>query len=267
MKLSKEIVSHIFSEWCKESGEPVLRDWIKDDGKEPTMERLNADLLVKGIEHPNLDDFIQGAIEWPGFQKSELHEAFIRASKNTEANDSDYHYGIALLQRISDVDPAYLGDVYITEADLEGEWEVVTVYGNDTEANREELQVKMSEIQLEETSGWVIIDDKVYYRVVETVIVDDEGNEIDSRLFTEASVFEDCSNYNICFDCVNVHNVDEAWSYINEYNCDRCVDLYLCITTSAYNVAESAVELTDVEIEIEDCRIGKTLNRIEEAIQ
>ena len=264
MRLSKEIVSHVFSAWCEESGEPVLREWIRDDGKEPTIERLNADLLVKDIEHPNLDDFIQGAIEWQGFN-AELREAFIRASKDTEATDSDYHYGIALLQRISDVDPAGLDDVYITDADLDGEWELVTAYGNDTEANREALQTEMSEIQLEKASGWVIVDDKVYYRVVETVIVDDEGNEIDSRLFTEASVFEDCSNYNICFDCVNVHDIDEAWSYINEYNCDRCVDLYLCITTSAYNINESAVELTDIEMEFEDCCIGETLNRIEEA--
>lgn len=187
MRLSKEIVSHIFSAWCEESGEPVLRDWIKDDGKEPTIERLNADLLVKGIEHPNLDDFIQSAIEWDF--PVELHEAFVRASKDSEANDSDYHYGIALLQRISDVDPAGLSDVYITDADLDGEWEVVTAYGNDTEENREALQVKMSEIQLNKASGWVIVDDKPYYRVVETVIVDDEGNEIDSRLFSEASVF------------------------------------------------------------------------------
>lgn len=266
MKLSKEIVSHIFSEWCKESGEPVLRDWIKDDGKEPTIERLNADLLVKDIERPNLDDFIQGAIEWPAFP-ADLHEAFIRASKDTEATDTDYHYGIALLQRITDVDPAGLNDVYITDADLDGDWELVTAYGNDTEENREALQVKMSEIQLEEASGWVVIDNKPYYRVVETVIVDDEGNEIDSRLFTEASVFEDCSCYNICFDCVNVHDIDEAWSYINEYNYDRCVDLYLCITTSAYNVTESAVELTDVELELEQCCIGETLDRIEEAIK
>lgn len=248
------------------SGEPVLREWIKDDGKEPTIERLNADLLVKDIEHPNLDDFIQGAIEWQGFN-AELREAFIRASKDTEATDSDYHYGIALLQRISDVDPAGLGDVYITDTDLDGEWELVTAYGNDTEENREALQTEMSEIQLEKASGWVIIDDKPYYRVVETVIVDDEGNEIDSRLFSEASVFEDCSNYNICFDCVNVHDIYEAWSYINECSYDRCVDLYLCITTSAYNISESAVELTDVELELEQCCIGETLDRIEEAIK
>ena len=45
----------------------------KNDGKEPTIERLNADLLVKDIEHPNLDDFIQSAIEWPAFPV-ELHE-------------------------------------------------------------------------------------------------------------------------------------------------------------------------------------------------
>ena len=265
MRLSKEIVSHIFSEWCKESGEPVLREWIKDDGKEPTMERLNADLFVSDIEYPNLDDFIQGAIEWQGFN-AELREAFIRASKDSEANDSDYHYGIALLQRITDIDPAGLSDVYITDADLDGEWELVTAYGNDTEENREALQVKMSEIQLEKASGWVIVDDKVYYRVVETVIVDDEGTEIDSRLFSEASVFEDCNCYDIVFENVNVQDIDEAQSYITEYNYDRCVDLYLCITASAYNISESAVELTDIEMEFEDCCIGETLNRIEEAI-
>lgn len=265
MRLSKNIVSHIFSAWCEESGEPVLREWIKDDGKEPSMERLNADLLVKDIEHPNLDDFIQGAIEWQGFN-AELREAFIRASKDTEATDSEYHYGVALLQRISDVDPAGLDDVYITDADLDGEWELVTAYGNDTEENREALQVKMSEIQLERASGWVIVDGKVYYRVVETVIVDDEGNEIDSRLFSEASVLEGCNCYDIVFENVNVNDIDEAQSYINEYNYDRCVDLYLCITTSAYNISESAVELTDVEMEFEDCCIGETLNRIEEAL-
>lgn len=265
MRLSKEIVSHIFSAWCAESGEPVLWNWIKNDGKEPTIERLNADLLVSDIEYPNLDDFIQSAIEWPAFP-ADLHDAFVRASKDSEANDSDYHYGIALLQRISDVDPANLNDVYITDADLDGEWELVTAYGSDTEASREALQVEMAEIQLEKASGWVIVDDKVYYRVVETVIVDDEGNEIDSRLFSEASVFEDCSNYNICFDCVNVHDIDEAQSYINEYSYDRCVDLYLCITTSAYNINESAVELTDIEMEFENCCIGETLDRIEEAL-
>ena len=57
MRLSKEIVSHIFSAWCAESGEPALWNWIKNDGKEPSMERLNADLLVSDIEYPNLDDF------------------------------------------------------------------------------------------------------------------------------------------------------------------------------------------------------------------
>lgn len=265
MRLPKEIVSHIFSAWCEESGEPLLRDWIKDDGKEPTIERMNADLLVKEIEHPNLDDFIQGAIEWPAFP-ADLHEAFIRASKDTEANDSDYHYGIALLQRITDVDPAGLNDVYISDADLDGEWEFVTGYGSDTEDNREALQTEMSEIQLNKASGWVIVNDKPYYRVVETLIVDDEGNKIDSRLFTEASVFEDCNCYDIVFDNVNVHDIDEAQSYINEYNYDCYVDLYLCITTNAYNVNESAVELTDVEIELGVCCIGETLNRIEEAL-
>lgn len=264
MRLSKEIVSHIFSAWCEESGEPVLWNWIKNDGKEPTMERLNADLLVSDIEYPNLDDFIQSAIEWDF--PVELHDAFIRASKDSEANDSDYHYGIALLQKITDVDPANLNDVFITDADLDGEWELVTPYGSDTEASREALQVEMAEIQLQKASGWVVVDDKPYYRVVETVIVDDEGNEIDSRLFTEASIFEDCNCYNIIFDNVNVKDIDEAQSYINEYNYDRCVDLYLCITTSAYNVTESAVELTDVEIELNDVCIGETLNRIEEAI-
>ena len=49
-------------------------------------------------------------------------------------------------------------------------------------------------------------------------------------------------------------------------NYDRYVDLYLCITTSAYNINESAVELTDVEINLEQCCIGETLNRIEEAL-
>ena len=265
MRLSKEIVSHIFSAWCAESGEPLLWNWIKNDGKEPTIERLNADLLVKDIEYPNLDDFIQGAIEWQGFN-AELHDAFVRASKDTEATDSDYHYGIALLQRISDVDPAGLDDVYITDGDLDGEWKLVTAYGNDTEENREALQVEMAEIQLEKASGWVVIDGCNYYRVVETIIVDDEGTEIDSRLFSEASVFEDCNCYDIVFENVNVNDIDEAQSYINEYNYDRNVDLYLCITTSAYNINESAVELTDVEMEFEDCCIGETLNRIEEAL-
>ena len=147
-----------------------------------------------------------------------------------------------------------------------GEWELVTPYGNDTEASREALQTEMAEIQLNKASGWVIVDGKVYYRVVETVIVDDEGNEIDSRLFSEASVFEDCNCYDIVFENVNVHDIDEAQSYINEYNYDRYVDLYLCITTSAYNINESAVELTDVELNLEDCCIGETLNRIEEAL-
>ena len=257
MRLPKEIVSHIFSAWCEESGEPILWNWIKNDGKEPTI-------LVSDIEYPNLDDFIQSAIEWDF--PVELHEAFVHASKDTEATDSEYHYGIALLQRISDIDPANLNDVYITDADLDGDWELVTAYGNDTEASREALQVEMSEIQLNKASGWVIVDGKPCYRVVETVIVDDEGNEIDSRLFTEASVFEDCSCYDIVFENVNVHDIDEAQSYINEYNYDRCVDLYLCVTTSAYNINESAVELTDVELELTDCCIGETLNRIEEAL-
>lgn len=257
MRLSKNIVSHIFSAWCQESGEPVLWNWIKN-------ERLNADFLVKDIEHPNLDDFIQSAIEWDF--PVELHDAFIRASKDTEANETDYHYGIALLQRISDIDPANLNDVYITDADLDGEWELVTAYGFDTEVSREALKTEMAEIQLEKASGWVVIDDKPYYRIVETVIVDDEGTEIDSRLFSEASVFEDCNCYDIVFENVNVNDIDEAQSYINEYNYDRNVDLYLCITTSAYNVTESAVELTDVELELEQCCIGETLDRIEEAL-
>ena len=264
MRLSKEIVSNIFSAWCAESGEPVLWNWIKNDGKEPTIERLNADLLVKDIEYPNLDDFIQSAIEWDF--PVELHDAFIHASKDTEATDSEYHYGIALLQRISDVDPANLDDVYITDDDLDGEWKLVTAYGSDTEASREALQTEMAEIQLNKASGWVIVDGKVYYRVVETVIVDDEGTEIDSRLFSEASVFENCNCYDIVFENVNVNDIDEAQEYINEYNYDRNVDLYLCITTSAYNVNESAVELTDVEIELEQCCIGETLDRIEEAL-
>ena len=264
MRLSKEIVSHIFSAWCAESGEPVLWNWIKDDGKEPTIERLNADLLVSDIEHPNLDDFIQSAIEWDF--PVELHEAFVHASKDTEATDSEYHYGIALLQRISDIDPANLNDVFITDSDLDGEWELVTPYGSDTEASREALQTEMAEIQLNKASGWVVINGKPYYRVVETVIVDDEGTEIDSRLFSEASVFEDCNCYDIVFENVNVNDIDEAQEYINEYNYDRNVDLYLCITTSAYNINESAVELTDVEIELEQCCIGETLDRIEEAV-
>ena len=262
MKLPKEIVSHIFSAWCEESGEPVLWNWIKNNDPMSVFHPIFADFYEGKV---NLDDFIQSAIEWPAFPV-ELHEAFVRASKDTEATDSDYHYGIALLQRISDIDPANLNDVYITDADLDGEWKLVTPYGNDTEASREALQTEMAEIQLEKASGWVIVDGKVYYRVVETVIVDDEGNEIDSRLFSEASVFEDCNCYDIIFDEVNVHDIDEAQEYINEYNYDRYVDLYLCITTSAYNVNESAVELTDVEIELEQCCIGETLNRIEEAV-
>ena len=261
MKLSKEIVSHIFSAWCEESGEPVLWNWIKNNDPMSVFHPIFADFYEGKV---NLDDFIQSAIEcdFP----VELHEAFVRASKDTEATDSDFHYGIALLQRISDIDPSNLNDVYISDADLDGEWELVTAYGNDTEASREALKTEMAEIQLEKASGWVIVDGKVYYRVVETVIVDDEGNEIDSRLFSEASVFEDCNCYDIIFDEVNVHDIDEAQSYINEYNYDRYVDLYLCITTSAYNVNESAVELTDVELEFEECCIGETLNRIEEAL-
>ena len=261
MKLSKEIVSHIFSAWCEESGEPVLWNWIKNNDPMSVFHPIFADFYEGKV---NLDDFIQSAIEcdFP----VELHEAFVRASKDTEATDSDFHYGIALLQRISDIDPSNLNDVYISDADLDGEWELVTAYGNDTEASREALKTEMAEIQLEKASGWVIVDGKVYYRVVETVIVDDEGNEIDSRLFSEASVFEDCNCYDIIFDEVNVHDIDEAQSYINEYNYDRYVDLYLCITTSAYNINESAVELTDVELELEDCCIGETLNRIEEAV-
>lgn len=261
MRLSKEIVSHIFSAWCAESGEPVLWNWIKNNDPMSVFHPIFADFYEGKV---NLDDFIQSAIEcdFP----VELHEAFVRASKDTEATDSEYHYGIALLQRISDIDPANLNDVYITDADLDGEWEFVTGYGNDTEASREALQTEMAEIQLNKASGWVIIDDKVYYRVVETVIVDDEGNEIDSRLFNEASVFEDCNCYDIVFGNVNVQDIDEALEYINEYNYDRHLDLYLCITTSAYNVNESAVELTDVEIELTDCCIGETLDRIEEAL-
>lgn len=265
MKLSKEIVSHIFSAWCEESGEPLLRDWIKDDGKEPTIERLNADFLVKDIEHPNLDDFIQGAIEWQGFNK-ELHEAFIRASKDTEANESDYHYGVALLQRISDVDPTGLSDVYITDADLDGDWEVVTAHGNDDEANREALQVEMSEIQLEKASGWIVVDGKVYYRVVETVIVDDEGNEIDSRLFNEASVFEGADYYEISFGEIRTDDIEDALSYVTEYNWDRVTDVSLLIGTSAYYIPECQVDRTDVEIELYG-RIDKTLDRIYDAIQ
>ena len=152
MRLSKDIVSHIFSAWCEESGEPLLWNWIKNDGKEPTI-------LVSDIEYPNLDDFIQSAIEWPAFPV-ELHEAFVRASKDTEATDSDFHYGIALLQRISDIDPSNLNDVYISDADLDGEWELVTAYGNDTEASREALKTEMAEIQLNKASGWVVIGDK-----------------------------------------------------------------------------------------------------------
>lgn len=264
MRLSKEIVSHIFSAWCAESGEPVLWNWIKNDGKEPTIERLNADLLVKDIEYPNLDDFIQSAIEWPAFPV-ELHDAFVRASKDSEATDSDFHYGIALLQRISDVDPAGLTDVYITDADLDGEWELVTAYGNDTEASREALQTEMAEIQLEKASGWVIVDGKVYYRIVETVIVDDEGNEIDSRLFSEASVFEGADYYEISFGDIKTDDIDEALSYINEDNYDCTTDIYLLIGTSAYYIPECKVDRTDVEIEFK-CHIGEILNRIEEAL-
>ena len=262
MRLSKEIVSHIFSAWCAESGEPVLWNWVKNNDPMSVFHPIFADFYEGKV---NLDDFIQSAIECKEFS-DELHNAFVKASKDTEATDSEYHYGIALLQRISDVDPANLTDVYITDTDLDGEWELVTAYGSDTEASREALQTEMAEIQLNKASGWVVIDDKPYYRVVETVIVDDEGNEIDSRLFTEASVFEDCNCYDIVFENVNVHDIDEAQSYINEYNYDRNVDLYLCITTSAYNINESAVELTDVEIELEQCCIGETLDRIEEAL-
>ena len=261
MRLSKEIVSHIFSAWCAESGEPLLWNWIKNNDPMSVFHPIFADFYEGKV---NLDDFIQSAIEldFP----VELHDAFIRASKDTEAADSEYHYGIALLQRISDVDPAHLNDVFITDSNLNGEWELVTAYGSDTEASREALQTEMAEIQLNKASGWVIVDGKVYYRVVETVIVDDEGNEIDSRLFSEASVFEDCNCYDIVFENVNVNDIDVAQSYINEYNYDRNVDLYLCITTSAYNVNESVVELTDVEIELEQCCIGETLDRIEEAV-
>lgn len=262
MRLPKEIVSHIFRAWCEESGEPLLWNWIKNNDPMSVFHPIFADFYEGKV---NLDDFIQAAIEWSDLPV-ELHEAFIRASKDTEATDTDYHYGIALLQRISDVDPTGLNDVYITDADLDGEWELVTAYGNDTEASREALQTEMSEIQLNKASGWVVINDKPYYRVVETVIVDDEGNEIDARLFSEASVFEDCNCYDIVFENVNVKDIDEAQSYINEYNYDRYVDLYLCVTTSAYNINESAVELTDVELEFEDCCIGETLNRIEEAV-
>lgn len=265
MRLPKEIVSHIFSAWCAESGEPLLWNWIKNDGKEPTIERLNADLLVKDIEYPNLDDFIQSAIEWPAFPV-ELHEAFVRASKDSEANDSDYHYGIALLQRITDVDPANLNDVYITDADLDGDWELVTAYGNDTEENREALQVEMAEIQLNKASGWVVIDDKPYYRVVETVIVDDEGTEIDSRLFSEASVFEGADYYEISFGEIRTDDIDDALSYVTEYNWDRVTEVSLLIGTSAYYIPECQIDRTDVEIELTDCCIGETLNRIEEAL-
>lgn len=265
MRLSKDIVSHIFSAWCEESGEPVIREWIKDDGKEPTIERLNADLLVKDIEYPNLDDFIQSAIEWPGFN-AELREAFIRASKDTEANDSEYHYGLALLQRISDVDPANLTDVYITDADLDGEWEFVTGYGNDNEANREALQTEMAEIQLNKAGGWVVVDGRNYYRVVETIIVDDEGNEIDARLFKEASVFEGADYYEISFGDVKTDDINEALSYINEENYDITVDIYLLIGTSAYYIPECQVDRTDVEIELSG-PAGETLERIYDAIQ
>lgn len=265
MRLSKEIVSHIFSAWCEESGEPVLWNWIKNDGKEPTIERLNADLLVSDIEYPNLDDFIQSAIEWPGFPV-ELHDAFVRASKDSEANDSDYHYGIALLQKISDIDPANLNDVVITDADLDGEWELVTAYGNDNEANREALQTEMAEIQLNKASGWVVIDDKPYYRVVETVIVDDEGTEIDSRLFKEASVFEGADYYEISFGEIKTDDIDDALSYVNENNYNRIIDVSLLVGTSAYYIPECQVDRTDVEIELNGC-IGEILERIYDAIQ
>ena len=262
MKLSKDIVSHIFSAWCEESGEPLLWNWVKNNDPMSVFHPIFVDFYEGKV---NLDDFIQAAIECREFS-DELHNAFVKASKDSEANDSEYHYGIALLQRISDVDPANLNDVFISDADLDGEWELVTPYGNDTEASREALKTEMAEIQLNKASGWVIVDGKVYYRVVETVIVDDKGEEIDWRPFSEASVFEDCNCYDIIFDEVNVHDIDEAQEYINEYNYDRYVDLYLCITTSAYNINESAVELTDVEIELEQCCIGETLNRIEEAV-
>lgn len=265
MRLSKDIVSHIFSAWCEESGEPVLWNWIKNDGKEPSMERLNADLLVNDIEYPNLDDFIQSAIEWPAFPV-DLHEAFVRASKDTEATDSEYHYGIALLQRISDVDPANLNDVFVTDADLDGEWELVTAYGSDTETSREYLQTEMAEIQLNKASGWVIIDGKPYYRVVETVIVDDEGNEIDSRLFSEASVFEGADYYEISFGEIRTDDIDDALSYVTEYNWDRVTEVSLLIGTSAYYIPECQIDRADVEIELNG-RIGKTLDRIYDAIQ
>lgn len=262
MKLSKEIVSHIFSEWCKESGEPVLWNWVKNNDPMSVFHPIFADFYEGKV---NLDDFIQSAIECKEFS-DELHNAFVKASKDTEATDSEYHYGVALLQRISDVDPAGLDDVYITDADLDGEWEVVTAYGNDTEENREALQVKMSEIQLEKASGWVIVDDKPYYRVVETVIVDDEGNEIDSRLFSEASVFEGADYYEISFGEIRTDDIDDALSYVTEYNCDRVTDVSLLIGTSAYYIPECQVDRTDVEIELNGC-IGKTLDRIYDAIQ
>ena len=263
--LTKDMVAHMFSAWCEESGEPLLHEWIKDDGKEPTIERLNADFLVKDIEHPNLDDFIQGAIEWQGFN-TELREAFIRASKDTEANETDYHYGLALLQRISDVDPANLNDVYITDADLDGDWELVTAYGTDTEENREALKVEMAEIQLNKASGWVVVDGRNYYRVVETIIVDDEDNAIDSRLFTEASVFEGADYYEISFGDVKTDDIDDALSYINEDNYDCTINIYLLIGTSAYYIPECQVDRTDIEIEFR-CHIGETLERIYDAIQ
>ena len=128
MGLSKEIVSHIFSAWCAESGEPVLWNWIKNNDPMSVFHPIFVDFYEGKV---NLDDFIQSAIECKEFS-DELHNAFVRASKDTEANDSEYHYGIALLQRISDIDPANLNDVFITDADLDGEWELVTAYGSDT---------------------------------------------------------------------------------------------------------------------------------------
>lgn len=262
MRLSKEIVSHIFSEWCKESGEPVLREWIKNNDPMSVFHPIFADFYEGKV---NLDDFIQSAIECREFS-DELHNAFVKASKDTEATDSDYHYGIALLQRISDVDPANLNDVFISDADLDGEWKLVTAYGNDTEENREALQVKMSEIQLNKASGWVIVDDKVYYRVVETVIVDDEGNEIDSRLFNEASVFEGADYYEISFGEIKTDDIDDALSYVNENNYNRIIDVSLLVGTSAYYIPECQVDRTDVEIELNGC-IGEILERIYDAIQ
>lgn len=262
MRLSKEIVSHIFSEWCKESGEPVLRDWVKNNDPMSVFHPIFADFYEGKV---NLDDFIQSAIECREFS-DELHNAFVKASKDTEATDSEYHYGIALLQRISDVDPANLSDVVITDADLDGEWELVTAYGNDTEASREALQTEMAEIQLNKASGWVIVDDKVYYRVVETLIVDDEGNAIDSRLFSEASVFEGADYYEISFGEIKTDDIDDALSYVNENNYNRIIDVSLLVGTSAYYIPECQVDRTDVEIELNGC-IGEILERIYDAIQ